>query len=271
MVDHTFVGPVRHMGNHDWVEKDFYAVLGVKRDASELEIKKSYRALAMKHHPDANNGDAAAEERFKGIVQAYDVLSRSSERSKYDRVRMVAARMPRVEGFRRHTATAAVYRPVYRPPLRGRDFESAVVLSTKEARRGVTVPVETSEPGRVSRTVFVRVPAGVENGQRLYIKGRGGYGLNGGEPGDLYVTARVYSAQTFSRNPYLQAARADRRRDPLTLRSVPRVARMLAHFLLNPNDVELNQALSRGEADAAWAEEILRQRRAMRRQPSSSS
>jgi len=253
------------MGNQDWVEKDFYAILGVKRDATELEIKKSYRALAMKHHPDANNGDARAEERFKGIVQAYDVLSKSSERSKYDRVRMVVGRMPRVEGFRRHTATGAAYRPVYRPPLRGRDFEASVVLSTKEARRAITVPVETSELGRMSRTVFVRIPAGVAHGQRLCIKGRGGYGLNGGEAGDLYVTARVYSAQTLSRNPYLEAARGDRRREPLTLRSVPRVARLLAHFLLNPNDVELNQALSQSHADAAWAQEILKQRRAMRR------
>lgn len=253
------------MGNQDWVQKDFYAILGVKRDATEVEIKKSYRALAMKHHPDANNGDPKAEERFKGIVQAYDVLSKSTERSKYDRVRMVASRVTRVEGFRRHTATAAVYRPVYRPPLRGRDFETSVVLSTKEARRGVTIPVETSELGRMSRTVFVRVPAGVSNGQRLCIKGRGGYGLNGGEAGDLYVTANVYSAQTLSRNPHLEAARGDRRRDPVTLRSVPHVARMLAHFLLNPNDVELNQALSQSRADAAWAQEILKQRRAMRR------
>src|SRR5687768_1639078 len=133
------------MGNQDWVDKDFYAILGVKRNASEVEIKKSYRALAMKHHPDANNGDPRAEERFKGIVQAYDVLSKSSERSKYDRVRMVVSRNVRVEGFRKHTATAAVYRPVYRPPLRGKDFETSVVLSTKEARRGVTIPVETSE------------------------------------------------------------------------------------------------------------------------------
>ncbi len=253
------------MGNQDWVDKDFYAILGVKRNASEVEIKKSYRALAMKHHPDANNGDPRAEERFKGIVQAYDVLSKSTERSKYDRVRMVVSRTTRVEGFRKHTATAAVYRPVYRPPLRGKDFETSVVLSTKEARRGVTIPVETSELGRMSRTVFVRVPPGVANGQRLCIKGRGGYGLNGGEAGDLYVTARVYSAQTLSRNPYLEAARGDRRREPLSLSDVPRVARMLAHFLLNPNDVELNQALSQSHADAAWAQEILKQRRSMRR------
>ena len=254
------------MGNKEWLEKDFYAVLGVGRNASEIEIKKSYRALAMKHHPDANNGDAGAEERFKGIVQAYEVLSKPIERSRYDRVRLVASSWgARTQGFRKHAQTAAAYRPAYRPPVRGRDMEHRVVISTKEARRGVTVTVETSELGRTSRTVFVRLPAGVTDGQRVCIKGRGGYGVNGGEAGDLYVTAGVFSPQALSRNPHLDYARGERRRKPFNLSDVPRMARMVAHFLLNPNDVELNQALRQSHVDAAWAEEILKQRRAMRR------
>ncbi|CAN5818707.1 hypothetical protein BH23ACT12_BH23ACT12_18460 [soil metagenome] len=253
------------MGNKEWIERDFYAILGVKRTATEVEIKKSYRALARQHHPDANLGDAAAEERFKTIIQAYEVLSKTTERSRYDRLRSMALPANRSGGFKRHAETAAVYRPAYRPPLRGRDLEYRVVISTKEARRGATVTVETHEVGRSSRTVFVRLPAGMADGERLCIKGRGGYGLNGGETGDLYVTARVFTARALSSNPYLDSARAERRREPVTLRSVPRVARMVLHFLLTPNDVELNQALSQGRADANWAQEIIRQRRAMRR------
>lgn len=251
--------------NKDWLQTDFYAVLGVARDATELEIKRSYRALARKHHPDANNGDSRAEERFKGIVQAYDVLSKASERSRYDRLRaIVPPGKLRPSGFKQHADTGAAFRPIYQPPVRGRDLEARVVLSTKEAKRGLTVPVETVEAGRTSRTVFVRVPAGVADNQRIKVKGRGGYGLNGGETGDLYVTARVFSPQILSQNPHLDAFRVGRQKAPVTLADLPRRARMFAHFLLNPNDVELNQALS-SSTDSAWAQEIIKQRRAMRR------
>jgi molecular chaperone DnaJ len=251
--------------NKEWLQTDFYAVLGVGKDAGELEIKRSYRALARKHHPDANNGDSRSEERFKRIVQAYDVLSNASERSRYDRLRaVVPLGGVRPSGFKRHADTGAAFRPVYQPPLRGRDLEARVVLSTREARRGLTVPVETVEAGRASRTVFVRIPAGVADNQRIKVEGRGGYGLNGGKAGDLYVTARVFSQQILNQNPHLDAFRAGRQKAPVTLADLPRVARKLAHFLLNPNDVELNQALS-SAADTEWAREIIKQRRAMRR------
>lgn len=251
--------------NKEWMQTDFYAVLGVRKDATELEIKKSYRALARKHHPDANNGDSRAEERFKGIVQAYDVLSKASERSRYDRLRTVVPLVGlRPSGFKQHADTGAAFRPIYQPPVRGRDLEARVVLSTKEARRGLTVPVETVEIGRTSRTVFVRIPAGVADGQRIKVEGRGGYGLNGGKTGDLYVTARVFSQQVLNQNPHLDAFRVGRQKAPLSLADLPRVARMFAHFLLNPNDVELNEALS-SSTDTKWAREIIKQRRTMRR------
>jgi DnaJ-class molecular chaperone len=251
--------------NREWLRTDFYAVLGVSKDATELDIKRSYRALARMHHPDANNGDSGAEERFKGIVQAYDVLSKASERSRYDRMRAVVPFQGlRPSGFRQHADTGAAFRPVYQPPVRGRDLDARVVLSTREARRGLTVPVETVELGRTSRTVFVRIPPGISDGQRIKVEGRGGYGLNGGKTGDLYVTARVFSPQILSQNPHLDAFRVGRQKAPVTLADVPRVVRKLAHFLLNPNDVELNEALS-SPTDTRWAQEIIRQRRAMRR------
>ncbi|UBH25483.1 DnaJ domain-containing protein [Micrococcus porci] len=75
------------MASQDWLEKDFYQVLGVSKDASESDIKKAYRTLARKHHPDQNPGDAAAEQRFKEISEAYDVLSDPKDRQEYDAIR----------------------------------------------------------------------------------------------------------------------------------------------------------------------------------------
>lgn len=265
MGERLIAAEVGDVNNKEWLEKDFYSVLGVNRRATEADIKKAYRALAMKHHPDANNGDVRAEERFKGIAQAYQVLSKASERSLYDCIHFAPGlSVDRRTGFRRYAETASAYRPTYQPPLRGRDLEQRVVLSSKEARRGVTVSVETVEAGRMGRTVFVRIPPGVDTGSRIKVAGRGGYGLHGGKPGDLYVTARVFSASELSRNPGLNAARTGRASAPATAADVTRVARMFVHFLLNPNDVELNQALSSSDGHVR-AKEIIRQRRRARR------
>src|ERR671923_2988153 len=75
----------------EWFEKDYYAVLGVPKNASPAEIKKAYRKLAQQHHPDTAKGDPAAEERFKEIAAAYDVLSDQEKRGAYDRVREMGA------------------------------------------------------------------------------------------------------------------------------------------------------------------------------------
>src|SRR5437867_803783 len=75
----------------EWFEKDYYGVLGVPKNASAADIKKAYRKLAQRHHPDANSGDADAEERFKEISAAYDVLGDEEKRKAYDRVRDMAA------------------------------------------------------------------------------------------------------------------------------------------------------------------------------------
>src|SRR4051794_31583040 len=78
------------MANQDWFDKDFYKSLGVASDASESEIKKSYRKLAKDLHPDKNPGDAAAEQRFKEVSEAYSVLSDADQRKEYDAVRAMA-------------------------------------------------------------------------------------------------------------------------------------------------------------------------------------
>src|ERR671931_1400409 len=75
----------------EWLEKDYYQVLGVPKNASQAEIKKAYRKLAQKHHPDANPGNKEAEERFKEVSSAYDVLGDQEKRKSYDQVREMAA------------------------------------------------------------------------------------------------------------------------------------------------------------------------------------
>src|SRR5699024_5621929 len=77
----------RHMASQDWLEQDFYAILGVDKDASASDIKKAYRKLARKYHPDANPGDEAAEQRFKEITEANPVLSDPEQRQQYDQLR----------------------------------------------------------------------------------------------------------------------------------------------------------------------------------------
>jgi molecular chaperone DnaJ len=86
--------------NREWLEKDYYQVLGVPKGASQGEVKKAYRRLAQRHHPDANPGDKAAEERFKEVSSAYDVLGDEKKRAEYDRVReMASAGFGRFGGF----------------------------------------------------------------------------------------------------------------------------------------------------------------------------
>ncbi len=153
--------------NRDWVEKDFYAVLGVSQDASADEIKKAYRKLAQKYHPDANPDDASAEEKFKEISEAYATLSDPEQRKEYDQVRRVAAsgfagspggfggfegfggqriRVENIEdllggfgglgdlfGFRTGSRSG---------PTRGADLETELTLSFEQAAKGVTTAVK---------------------------------------------------------------------------------------------------------------------------------
>ena len=79
------------MASQDWIDKDFYAILGVSRDASEEDIKKAYRKLARKHHPDKNPGDDAAEQKFKDVAEAHSVLADKEQREQYDAVRAMGS------------------------------------------------------------------------------------------------------------------------------------------------------------------------------------
>jgi molecular chaperone DnaJ len=286
------------MSTRDFLEKDYYKTLGVPKDAKPDEIKKSYRKLARKYHPDANADGTdrdKAEERFKEISEAYDVLSDPTRRKEYDEARSLFGpggagrfRTPGgaggpgggqtfdfgdlfggapgggglgdvlggLFGQRGGGRTAA--------PRRGADVESSVTLPFEESVEGVTVPLRmTSEQpcptchgtggrngalphtcpvchgtgqtsrnaggfafaepcrecrgrglvvddpcpdcggsGRAmgTRTLTVRIPAGVKDGQRIRLKGKGGPGERGGPNGDLYVTVAVAPHRLFGRS-----------------------------------------------------------------------
>jgi molecular chaperone DnaJ len=281
------------LSTKDFLEKDYYKALGVSKGASADEIKKSYRKLARKYHPDANKGDSASEERFKEISEAYNVLSDPKRRAEYDEARSLfgaGSRVPGgggggqfggfdlgdlfgsssaggrlgdvlggVFGGRGRTTTTTQARP-----RRGADVETEASLTFSDAIDGTTVSLRLtdegpckvcrgtgakagtvpkvcptcqgtgqssrdlgnfafSEPcatcrgrglvvddpcetcggsGRAmsARTIQARIPAGVADGQRIKLKGKGAPGERGGPPGDLYVRVHVSGHPVFGRN-----------------------------------------------------------------------
>lgn len=287
------------MSTKDFVEKDYYKVLGVPKDATDAEIKKAYRKLARENHPDANKGDTKAEERFKEISEAADVLGDPKKRKEYDDARALFGN----GGFRAGGPGAGgsfnfdlgdlfggaqggaggaggfgggglgdVFGGLFNrgggagartQPRRGQDVESEVTLSFTEAIEGATVPLRMSSQqpckacsgtgdkngtprvcptcvgtGQVSRgsgggfsltdpcrdckgrgliaenpcevchgsgrakssrTMQVRIPAGVSDNQRIRLRGKGAPGERGGPNGDLYVVVHVDPHPVFGR------------------------------------------------------------------------
>ncbi len=195
---------------------DLYKVLGVSKKASGDEIKKAYRKLARKYHPDRNPDDAAAEEKFKEVQGAYDTLSDPEKRQVYD------SGGPTFEGFGggRGPFTAGpagqggfvdlgdlgdLFSSMFRgegsggprgfPQQPGRDLETEVPLSFRQAIDGTQVTV----PGAGGKRYKANVPAGVKNGARIRLAGKGEPSPAGGPPGDLYVVTRVMPSPVFKR------------------------------------------------------------------------
>ena len=202
-----------------WLEKDYYEVLGVPETASDKDIQRAYRRLARQHHPDANPGDPKAEERFKDISAAYDVIGDAEKRKEYDELRRLGplaggggggggAGEPftiRIEdlgdfgdlGDFQHLFGGGFGWGGGRPagPRRGPDLETELHLDFQEAVSGVTTDVR----GAGDTPVRVRVPAGIEDGQLIRVPERGGPGRNGGPPGDLFVHVRIRPHPLFGR------------------------------------------------------------------------
>jgi curved DNA-binding protein len=200
--------------------KDYYKILGVDRNASEKDIKQAYRRLARKYHPDVNPGDKQAEERFKDISEAYEVLSDSEKRTKYDQ-------------FGQYWQQAAAGRGAGRPPgaeqgFSGFDFNVGgeggfdlfeMIFGEKMGRQpgGVRrespgrdieyeleVTLEEAFNGAIKRLtldgkrVEVKVPKGVRDGSRIRLAGQGAPGL-GGRRGDLYLVVKMRPHARFER------------------------------------------------------------------------
>jgi molecular chaperone DnaJ len=272
----------------EWFDKDYYQVLGVPKNATAAEIKKAYRKLAQQHHPDANPGNRQAEDRFKEISAAHDVLGDEDKRKQYDQVREMAASGFGGGGFGFPGGARPGGRVRFEDfdigdlgdlfgglfggagrarararTARGADLETQVTVSFDEAMAGATVPVRIDGPapcetcggsgaapgtspltcpqcggegqvavnqgvfqmsqtcprcrgaGRIvdtpcatcggsgsrsrSRTLQVKVPAGVQDAARIRLAGRGEPGAAGGQPGDLYVRVQVRPHAFFGR------------------------------------------------------------------------
>jgi curved DNA-binding protein len=215
--------------------RDYYATLGVEPTATADEIRKAYRRLARKYHPDVSK-EEGAEDRFKEVSEAYDTLSDKEKREAYDQLgrhRPGEDFQPSPEwdtrfwqegvaedidladllqqiGF--HRAARRQAAPGQgSASRRGQDYEIATSLSLEDAARGKDISVEFSVPeigpdGRMQRsakTARIRVPKGVSDGERLRVPGKGGPGLGDGKPGDLYLDIRL------ERHPLFQVAGHD--------------------------------------------------------------
>src|SRR5690625_2163537 len=205
------------MTGHDWLEKDFYADLGVPKEASEEDIKKAYRKLARKYHPDQNAGDEQAEERFKRVGEAYAVLSDIEKRQQYDALRAMAGGGPRFAsgpggpgggGFedlfggmfgggqrvRYSTGGGAGFDDILSSmfggggygPQAGADVAAQTRIPFRAAVTGEQVTLSVG-----GQSLNVRIPAGVRDGQKIRLRGKGQPGAGGGPAGDLIVTVEV--------------------------------------------------------------------------------
>ncbi|MFQ5892903.1 MAG: DnaJ C-terminal domain-containing protein [Nitrospinota bacterium] len=234
--------------------KDYYEVLGLQKNASPEQIKKAYRKLARKYHPDVNPGDKQAEERFKELSEAYHVLIDPEARKRYDAMGHQAF----AEGFDFTSFWERVasetgfgfgfdpfgradrggfggmedlfgeafrgFRTHARPPQRGVDLDYHLEIDFMEAARGATRQLNLEKESRCgacggsgqtsgslcgacygrgqtkeTQRVNVKIPAGVDTGSRIRLRGKGEPGLNGGPPGDLFIVTHVRPDPVFAR------------------------------------------------------------------------
>ncbi len=280
------------MSTKDWLEKDYYKILGVSKDAKADDVKRAFRRLARENHPDQNPGNPEAERRFKEVSEANSVLSDPAKRKEYDEARKLFGSGFRFPGTGRGHGGSVNLEDLFRNaggegglgdlfgglfqngqpgqrrgsgrgPRRGSDIEGEVTISFTDAAEGATVGMQLvseeaceacrgtgakagtvpsvcqtcqgsgmrsassggfafSEPchscrgrglviehpcpscrgsghGSSTRTMQVRVPAGVTDGQRIRVKGKGSAGENGGAAGDLYVVVHVNPHPLFGR------------------------------------------------------------------------
>jgi len=200
---------------------DYYETLGVKRDANKAELKTAFRKLARELHPDVNDHDPEAEEKFKAAAEAYEVLSDPERRRTYDTYGH--------EGLRGAGAAPGGFGSVEdifqaffsgtfgfetRGPMRGQDLIHTVEISAVEAMLGAKIKVPSHEGERE-----VELPPGIQPGSQFALRGHGMPGANGGPPGDLVIAVQVLVPEQLSEEQRELAEKLDETIGPANLRS----------------------------------------------------
>ena len=200
------------MAAKDLYEKDFYKILGVSKTANEKEIKKRYRELAHKLHPDKNTGNKKLEEEFKAVSEAYEILSDEKSRAEYDEARSLfergGFRQPQgPQGGSRDYADffgggesqdifANLFGGGRRAPRKGQDLQTESTITFRESIFGTNLELRLSSDGGAPANITVRVPPGVKNGGKIRIRGKGAQGEAG--PGDLFIHLNVKPHPVFT-------------------------------------------------------------------------
>jgi len=227
------------MASQDWFDKDFYKVLGVSKDVSDADLKKTYRKLARTYHPDSNQGDAAAEAKFKEVSEAYSVLSDPEQRKEYDQIRAMGSGARFTAGGQ----GAGGFEDVFSMFSQGRgpraqsaeDFDDIFSMFNQQQgggfgtgrfgqpsggfrgyggpTRGADVTARTTMDfitatkgetitlqGEDGRPFKVKIPAGVADNQKIRLRGRGRPSPDGGEHGDIVVQVSVRPHPVFTRD-----------------------------------------------------------------------
>ncbi len=192
-------------------KRDYYEVLGVPRQATQQEIKKAFRKLAMKYHPDTNKDDENAEEKFKEINEAYEVLSDDDKRARYDRFGHQGVNGaggfgggPGGQGFEDIFSQfgggfGSIFEDLFgggNRPTKGQNVVMEVQISLEEAFYGKDITVKLLN----GATREVRIPEGISNGVELRLQGEGRPGRNGGPNGDYFIRVFVRTEKNIERS-----------------------------------------------------------------------
>lgn len=197
------------------MSKNYYNVLGVEKIATPKEIKKAYRTLAMKYHPDTNPNDKNAEDKFKEIAEAYEILKDSTKKKNYDMFGTINPTQDGSGGFR---STGDPFEHVFRDVggmddffkhfgvqfshqarAKNSDVISDLHISLEDAFRGKKIPIEVTIPGTGTKKFSVDIPIGSESGLRLKMAGKGSAQNTTIPAGDLYISIHVKEHNTFRR------------------------------------------------------------------------
>lgn len=225
------------MASQDWFDKDFYKTLGVDKNVTDADLKKTYRKLARKYHPDSNPGDAKAEATFKEISEAYAVLSDKEQRAEYDQIRAMGSGARFTSGASganggfedvfsmfnqgRGGQQSADFEDIFsmfnqggssfgsgrfgQPtggyrgrggPRRGADVMARTTIDFITAAKGETISLQ----GEDGKPFKIKIPAGVADGQKIRLRGRGRPSPDGGENGDIVVQVTVRPHPVFTRD-----------------------------------------------------------------------